>query len=48
MPQPQWKPSEEQIAAINYIIKEYESTTIHLYEGAVKQLYLLLNDLKKL
>ena len=43
-----WKPSDKQIAAIEYIIKEYESTTIHLYDGAVKQLYSLLNDLKRL
>ncbi len=44
----QWKPSVQQIAAIEYIIKGYESTTIHLYDGAAKQLYLLLEQLKQL
>ena len=47
-PQKQWKPSSEQIATIEYIIKEYESTTIHLYDGAAKQLYSLLEQLKQL
>ena len=47
-PQKHWKPSEEQIAAIEYIIKRHESTNISLYKGAAKQLYSLLEQLKAL
>lgn len=47
-PQKQWKPSDQQIATIGYIIKGYESTTIYLYDEAAKQLYLLLEQLKQL
>ena len=47
-PQKQWKPSEEQIATIEYIIRGYESTAIHLYAGAAKQLYSLLEQFKQL
>lgn len=47
-PQKQWKPSSQQICALDYVIKEYESTNISLYKESIKQLIFLREQLKAL
>jgi len=48
-PQKQWKPSNEQIDALENLVRSYgESGTLSPYDNNTKQLYSLLYDLKNL
>ena len=48
-PQKQWKPSNEQIEALENLVRSYgESGTLSPYDNNTKQLYSLLYDLKNL